>query len=240
MATNIEAFVARAYLMARRLIPRDVVFKIWGGCKFEYVDSTGQYKGLSKTTTPYKSNEIQEFFDELVNSLRMKYATILLQTLVFEFNFPILPPGGCSGTTDRSLESVFMKKSVIQVVNDDNNCFWYAMAILMNPKNEQVKDNTWPKTRMTLGGDFFSKSRCDWDTKVSFLQLPLVEEQCNCNIYIIDVNNIPMLGSSISLLMNCLMYKSLNRGKEQYYLLYDDEKQHYDCISDIKIFFGVR
>ena len=53
MATNIEAFVARAYLMARRLIPRDVVFKIWGGCKFEHVDSTGQYKGLSKTTTIY-------------------------------------------------------------------------------------------------------------------------------------------------------------------------------------------
>ncbi len=49
-----------------------------------------------------------------------------------------------------------------------------------------------------------------------------------------------MLGSSISLLMNCLMYKSLNRGKEQHYLLYDEDKGHYDCITDIKKFLGVR
>ena len=110
----------------------------------------------------------------------------------------------------------------------------------MNPKNKQVKDKLWPKTRVRLASAICEKTHCDWDNKVSFLHIPLVEEKFNCNIYIINVNEIPMLGSSISLMMNCFMYKSLNRGNEQYYLLYDDEKQHYDCITDIKQFLGLR
>ena len=76
---------------------------------------------------------------------------------------------------------------------------------------------------------------------VSFLHIPLVEEKYNCNIYVLDKYNIPMLGSTISLLMgNCIMYKSQNRNKNQYFLLYDEVNQHYDCIIDIKKFMGVR
>ena len=169
----------------------------------------------------------------------IEYGAIKLSSLEFEFQFITIPAGGCSGTTDRSLESVMKKTSVRQIVKDDN-CFWYAMSLFLNPKNKTQLDHRYPNTRIKLGKEICAKSRCDWDKPVSFLQLPLVEEKFNCNIYVIDAGDIPTLGSSISLLMNCLMYKSQNRGKEQHYLLYHSDREHYDCITDIKKFLGVR
>ena len=69
----------------------------------------------------------------------------------------------------------------------------------------------------------------------------VVEHVYNCNIYVINLNNIPILGSSISLLnSDCLMYKSENRNREHYFLLYDEEPQHYHCITDIKKCLGVK
>ncbi len=52
--------------------------------------------------------------------------------------------------------------------------------------------------------------------------------------------NVPMLGSNISLMLNTLMYKSDNKNNEHYFLLYDEVNQHYNCITDIKQFLGVR
>ncbi len=58
---------------------------------------------------------------------------------------------------------------------------------------------------------------------------------------ILDVYNIPKLGSTISLMMGeALMYKSENRNSQHYFLLYDGVKQHYDCMTDIKKFLGIR
>ena len=129
----------------------------------------------------------------------------------------------------------------MKIFNDDNNCFWYAMGCLTNPENKTARDNRQPKTIIKLGKELRNKTRCDWDKPVSLLVLPLVEEKLNCNIYILDVYNIPMLGSTISLMMgDALMYKSENRSSQRYFLLYDGVKQHYDCMTDIKKFLGVR
>jgi hypothetical protein len=56
---------------------------------------------------------------------------------------------------------------------------------------------------------------------------------------LLDLNKIPMLGSNINL-WNCLMYRSENRHKKHYFLLYDDVNQHYDCITNIKAFLGCK
>jgi hypothetical protein len=65
---------------------------------------------------------------------------VFMSTLKFQYNFAIVPSGAGCGTKCRDIESVMNKKSVIQIVNDDNNCFWYAMAILLNPTNKQIKE----------------------------------------------------------------------------------------------------
>ena len=73
------------------------------------------------------------FFEHLISLIPSKYlGSIYLNTLVMQFHFTIIPKGGC-GTVDRDLESVYKKTSVLKIVNDDNNCFWYAMACMMNP-----------------------------------------------------------------------------------------------------------
>ena len=51
-----------------------------------------------------------------------------------------------------------------------------------------------------------------------------------------DINNIPILSSKINV-WNALMYKTENRHKEQFWLLYGDN--HYDAITNIKGFLAV-
>ena len=55
MATDIEAFVARAYLMARRYLPKDAVFRVWGSCSFLYSTPTSVDNEMAKKTGTHKS-----------------------------------------------------------------------------------------------------------------------------------------------------------------------------------------
>ena len=80
------------------------------------------------------------------------------------------------------------------MINDDNNCFWYCMAILFDVKNRQLKDSRNKNIRIKAGMNICNKSKCGWDKPVSLLEIPLVEETYNCNIYLIDIHNLPMLG----------------------------------------------
>ena len=76
-----------------------------------------------------------------------------------------------------------------------------------------------------------------WDNQVDFLKFPLIEERFNCNIFVIDMENIPILNSKIDV-WNVLMYKSVDRQKEKYWLLYDNN--HYHAITNIKGFLAVK
>jgi hypothetical protein len=67
--------------------------------------------------------------------------------------------------------------------------------------------------------------------------IPFVEKEYDCNIYVVNLNDIPILGSTIKL-WNCLMYKSENRNNNHYFLLYDDNLKHYDVINNIRGFLA--
>ena len=41
MATDVDAFAARAYLMARRKVPRESEFKVWGSVSFDWISADG-------------------------------------------------------------------------------------------------------------------------------------------------------------------------------------------------------
>ena len=105
----------------------------------------------------------------------LEYCTIKLSSLNFEFNFILIPAGGARAK-DRSLEGVYSKKSVVQIVNDDNNCFWYAMAHLMNPKNKLIRDARYPNTRIRLGKEICDKTGYEWNKPVPLHLITLVEE----------------------------------------------------------------
>jgi hypothetical protein len=176
MATDIDAFAARAYLMARRKIPRNSEFKIWASVTFDWISAFGDQAVINKSTTTHSSKNIDRFFYNLTNIIGKNYGRIILNTLKFEFNFTLIPSGASCGTKDRDIESVLNKKSVIQIVNDDNNCFWYAMSCLLNPKNRQIRDHRNTKARVKTANNTCNKCKCEWDKPVSFLNIPLVEE----------------------------------------------------------------
>ena len=129
------------------------------------------------------------------------------------------PEGGaCDGTFERSRESLLNKKSVNVIKNDDKNCFWYALVVSMNKDSKEIKDNRYPKRRNKLGEELCRKCKLPWNEPVSFEWVPLVEEALNINIYIMDMTNIPLLGSAFNL-WECdgLMYKTEDRQTETHW-----------------------
>ena len=244
MATDLDALVARSYVIAKREIQKNTDFKLYAslsGTGYDYGRDTNF--NIDITTATFNSKELHKFmidFMERIESVIKSECVILLSTLKFIYNFAIIPSGGGVGTKCREIEAIQEKKSVVKIINDDNNCFWYCMAILFDIKNVSLKDSRNKTLRIKAGMNICNKSKCIWDKKVSLLEIPLVEETYNCNIYLIDAHNIPMLGTSISLLLNVCKYKSENRSTTNYFLLFDETLGHYDCITDIKKFLGLR
>ena len=73
---------------------------------------------------------------------------------------------------------------------------------------------------------------------MSFIEIPLVEETFNCNIYVLDLETPNMLGCKINL-WNTLLYKSAARDNaNKYWLLFGEN--HYHTINNINSFLAVR
>ena len=75
MATQVEAFVARAYLMARRQLPKNAVFKLWATCNFLYDTPTEYNKEMNKKTKTHDSDKINEFYKEFITLLMIEYGS---------------------------------------------------------------------------------------------------------------------------------------------------------------------
>ena len=104
-------------------------------------------------------------------------------------------------------------------------------------KQSRTTEN--PKRRNKLGEELCRKCKLPWNEPVSFEWVPLVEEALNINIYIMDMTNIPLLGSALNL-WECdgLMYKTEERQTEKQWLLYDEN--HYHVINNIIAFCAVK
>ena len=103
------------------------------------------------------------------------------------FNFVLQPSGG-KYVIDRDRESILSKKSVVRIVNNDDNCFWCALSIVLNKENNPLKDNRNTKLREKVAKDLCNKCKLKWDTPVDFSQLPIIEEALNCNIFVMDLD----------------------------------------------------
>jgi hypothetical protein len=67
----------------------------------------------------------------------------------------------------------------------------------MNKKSRGLRDERNKRLKEKVARDLCNKCKLPWDTPVSFLDLPLVEQTFNCNIFVIDLNNVPILGAKI-------------------------------------------
>ena len=91
-------------------------------------------------------------FEELLDRFGFDYTSADLSTVKFEFTFAIIPKGGRHSEA-RDYDSILNKKSVVKIINDDDNCFWYSLACCMNPQNKLVKDSRYPNTRIKIGSE---------------------------------------------------------------------------------------
>jgi len=226
-----------SFLTAKKQLPPSVKYKVHGSCRFVFKDGT-PLASVPHTTNFY-SNKLNEFVNEFIEKISVKIQSdeeVLMSSLVFEYSF-ILLPSGRAATTSRKRDDILNKKSVLQIINNDNNCFWYGLICLLNPTNRSIRDKRNTQARIKPAMELCKKCKLNWNEPISFLHLPLIEEKLDCNIYVIDLNNIPFLDSNINI-WNNLMYKSENKNKNQYYFLYDNIEEHYDCIINIKGFLA--
>ena len=98
----------------------------------------------------YKSDATAKWADHVEGQIERAIQsdeTIKLKTLQIKFHYILQPAGGGVATQSRDKDSILNKKSVNRIINDDNNCFWYALSVAMNKTNKALKDNRYQKQR---------------------------------------------------------------------------------------------
>lgn len=125
--------------MDRRKIPRQSKSNILAWCSLDVQGSdTREIFKITNTTTSYDSTNLERFFQQFKDEGR-DYGFVLLNTLLFEFHFTILPTVSGRGTTNREIESVLGNKSVIQIVNGDKIVFGTLCHVYYIPKMYKFK-----------------------------------------------------------------------------------------------------
>ena len=234
---NIEALIENSYKVARREIPSGKKFQVYTYLKFASQKGGDDFEVRTQkfTNKSYKDMLVQ-VADRATELLQSDHE-VLLKDFQITFNFIEIPDGGAS-TASRDKLSILNKTSVNRVVNDDNNCFWYALVMLIYAKHPQIKQiKMGRKIRTTLAMDLCDNCELEWNKPVSFDEIPIVESKLQCNIMILDIDNIPILKTT-SNIYNTLMYKNSNiKTCNQFWLLHDTD--HYHSINNIKGFLAI-
>ena len=238
VASDIKTVLYKAYARVIKQLPPRTKFEFYSEVNFDL--SNGEKLKAPLISNSYAYNDTGRW-GEAVEKQIMKVIqsdeTVKLKSLEITFHFILHPSGGRGDATQsREKESILNKKSVVKIVNDDNNCFWYALSVVMDKTNKSLKDSRNKMLRERVGKELCNRCKLPWGNQVSFLDLTLIEETLNCNIYILDLNNIPVLGCKIDV-WNILMYKTDSKNAEQYWLLFDEN--HYHAITNIEGFLAV-
>ena len=84
---------------------------------------------------------------------------------------------GSACTQDRTKSAIFMKKSVIKVINDDQSCLFHALAVLLNENHLNYKHIKEGRTiRTTIAKALCEKCNMEWNEPVSIDQIEQVEK----------------------------------------------------------------
>ena len=126
-------------------------------------------------------------FLEEIHKLAQSDEKVYFKNFKIKFGFAMIPSGG-SYVEDEELKEVLNRKTVIQITNTDDNCFWYALTVSINKDNKMMKDSRYPKRRDTFAKDLCRKCKLKWDEPVSFIHIPLIEEALKINVYVINLN----------------------------------------------------
>ena len=79
---------------------------------------------------------------------------------------------------------------------------------------------------------------CDipFNKLVSLGELDAIEHKLNCNLYILNIRDLPLHPTNTHL-YNMLLYCSDDRQSNKYWLLYDDINEHFHALTDVREIF---
>ena len=112
---------------------------------------------------------------------------------------------------------------------------FFSCFSCLNENHTQYKHIKEGRTiRNAIAYDLCKTCNMTWNIPVSINEIEIIEEAIKCNIYVFDINNLPVLNTTPNI-YNSLMYKSgYNPENKQCHLLFDND--HYHCITNINGF----
>ena len=240
---DLEYIIYNSYLKAKKDVPKGSEFNTYAQVDFKFVvGGDDEMEGMSATTIPQPRKKAAlvwaELRDKIFSRIQSNRA-IDPKSLNFTFHFINVPSGGSGATVSREKLSILNKTSVNKVVNDDNNCFWYALVLLIHRKHPKFKEICRGRPiRTKLAKELCEGCGMEWDKTVSFDEIPLVEEKLNVNILIFDIDAVPMMRTTTSIYQSLIYKNSEIESGTQYYLLHDSEQEHYHAINNINGFLA--
>ena len=127
---DVKTILYKAYRAILRLLPKKTAF-------YFYTDVNLGVRELTSNSYTFQQPHMwAKHVESQIEKVIQSAATVKLKDMEITFNFFMVPVGGKSNSTqNRDRESILNKTSVARIDNDDNNCFWYALAYLMNPNH---------------------------------------------------------------------------------------------------------
>ena len=124
-------------------------------------------------TEQHQKSLFKDVFHEIIGKIENgmeRYDEIDLSTSEIIFKFIDIPTGGVgTGTTSRDKSSILNKKAVIVIKNNDNNCFWYALAIQVYINHQKINEiKKGRPIRDKLARELCEMCCCEWGVPVSF------------------------------------------------------------------------
>jgi ribosomal protein S17E len=173
-----EAIIYKAYQAAIKKLPPNANFKFHAVLRVNGAQD-GNFTVRGRTHEKY---QFLYWFNELVEKIKthfQSYKTLEETTFDIDFFFTVIPSGaGHAGhaTEDRSLASIYAKKSVIKINNDDNSCFWHALAVLLNKDHEDYKNIRQGRLiRTELAQELCDRCSMNWNEQVSIGSFEKIE-----------------------------------------------------------------
>ena len=179
---DLDHAVYKAFMLAEKQVDNNKRYKFFtlfennGGDKPFHVRTTTYGDGSSAKR--YK-NGSAEMLQELVKRIEKNIQSsqnINFSQVLFTFNFLTIPQGGKYLVTNDK-EHIFKKRSVVKIVNNDNNCFWYALIVTLYSNHKKAKEIAMGRNiRITLAKELCEKCGFTWDQQIAVTDIHKVEK----------------------------------------------------------------
>jgi len=166
---NLGYVIFKAFQLARKEISDTTNYYVYGECTYNADNEDGSTSKYNVTRRKENKQHVAKMYSHLrerIYAVIQSGQVINLSTLAFTFHFITIPSGGASSTS-REKQSLLNKTSVNLVVNDDNNCFWHALVMLVYANHAQIKTiKMGRKIRTTLAKELCDHCQMEWDKRV--------------------------------------------------------------------------